>query len=165
MMNCDRALEVPRAELRSCGEVLADAFDGVALVVVQGEEFEAVAQSLPIPDDGSDFNGIGRQRQRDFERNDLAGFEAAGERGADAVLPHFGGASPAGAEFAGLKHFDLQADVDDEAGKPAGKRMFPWGRLRGRGAPRFFSTCSRGLSFFIGRHAIVRLDAEPSKIS
>ena len=31
------------AQLGFCGEVLADALDGVALVIVQGEEFEAIA--------------------------------------------------------------------------------------------------------------------------
>src|SRR6266516_1719923 len=49
-------------QLCSGGEVLADAFDGVALAIVQREEFEAVAQPLAIADDGADFDGIGRER-------------------------------------------------------------------------------------------------------
>ena len=43
------------------------------------------------------------------------------EGGADAVLAHLGGASPAGAELAVLKHFHLQADVDGEARVAAGE--------------------------------------------
>ena len=89
---------------------------------------KSVAEALAVADDGADFDGIGREGQGNFESDDLAGFEASGERGADAVLAHFGGASPAGAEFSGLKHFDLQAHVDGEAGKAAGK-----GDLGGRG--------------------------------
>jgi hypothetical protein len=113
--------------LGSAGEVVADALDGVALVVVEGEEFEAVAQALAVADDGSDFDGIGSEWEGNFEGDDFAGFEAAGEGGADAVLTHFGGASPAGAELAGLKHFDLQADVDNETRETAGE-----GDLAGR---------------------------------
>jgi hypothetical protein len=118
----------PKDFLGFGGEVLADALDSIALAVVEGEEFETVAQALAVTDDGADFDGIGRKGQRDFDGNDLAGFEVAGEGGADAVLAHFGGASPAGAELSGLKHLDLQADVDDEAGKAAGE-----GDLAGRG--------------------------------
>jgi len=44
------------------GEVLADALDGVALAVVEGEEFESVAEALAVADDGADFDGIGRKR-------------------------------------------------------------------------------------------------------
>src|SRR5579872_4878285 len=99
------------------GQILADALDGVALGVVQGEKFEAVAKALAIADDGANLDGIWRQWQRDFKRDDLSGFEAAGESGADAVLSHFSGAAPTGAELAILKHFDLQANVDGEAGK------------------------------------------------
>ena len=101
------------------GEVVADAADGVALLIVQGEEFESVAEALAVADDGADFDGIRSEGQRNFESDDFAGFEAAGESGADAVLAHFGGASPTGAEFSGLKHFDLQADVNDETREAA----------------------------------------------
>ena len=41
------------------GEELADALDGVALAVVEGEELESVAQALAVADDGADFDGIG----------------------------------------------------------------------------------------------------------
>jgi hypothetical protein len=57
--------------------------------------------------------------QRNVERNDLAGFELAGEGGADAILAEFGGASPAVAEFAVLKHADLETDVDGKAREAA----------------------------------------------
>ena len=60
------------------GQVLADALDGVALAVVEGEEFESVAQALAVADDGADFDGIGREGQRNFESDDLSGFETAG---------------------------------------------------------------------------------------
>src|SRR5690348_1181992 len=116
-------LATPREEntRRLCfgGEVVADAADGVALVVVEGEEFESVTQALAIAHDGTHFDGIGREGQGNFQSHNLARLEAAGESGADAVLAHFGGASPAGAEFSRLKHFDLQADVDDKTGKAA----------------------------------------------
>ena len=131
------------------GQVLADALDGVALAVVEGEEFESVAQALAVADDGADFDGIGRKGQRNFKSNDFAGFEASGESGADAVLSHFGGASPAGAEFSGLKHLDLQADVDGEAGKAASEGSLLAGARRAP-ACRFPSSAAAAaaLAFF-----------------
>ena len=111
------------------GEVVADAADGVALLVVEGEEFESVTEALAIADDGAHFDGIGREGQRNFEGDDLAGFEAAGEGGADAVLTHFGGTPPTVAEFPSLEHFDLQADVDDKTGKAAREVNFAGGAL------------------------------------
>ena len=44
------------------GQVLADALDGVALTIVEGEEFKSVAQALAVANDGADFDGIGRER-------------------------------------------------------------------------------------------------------
>ena len=38
-----------------CGEHFADAADGVALCVAESEELEAVAQSLAVADDGTNF--------------------------------------------------------------------------------------------------------------
>jgi len=69
------------------GEIFADAADGISLSFVEGEKFESVAQALAIADDGADFDGIRSKRQRDFESDDFAGFEAAGKSGANAVLP------------------------------------------------------------------------------
>jgi len=89
------------------GEVLADTLNGIALAVVEGEEFESVSESLAVADNGADFDGIGRQGQRNVQRHNFTGIEAAGEGGANAILAHFGGASPAGAELSGLEHFDL----------------------------------------------------------
>jgi hypothetical protein len=103
------------------GQVLADTLEGVALAVVEGEEFEAVAESLTVANDGPNSDGIRSQGQRNVESDDFAGFEAAGKRGADTVLTQFGGASPAGAELTGLEHLDLQADVDGEAGESSGE--------------------------------------------
>ena len=60
------------------GEVVADAVDGVALGVVQGEEFESVAQALAVAHNSPHFDGIRRQGQGDFQRDDLSGFKAAG---------------------------------------------------------------------------------------
>src|ERR1035437_5680186 len=132
---CNSQEERTRRELSSflClgGEVLADALDGVALAVVEGEEFESVAEALAVADDGADFDGIGRKGQGNFQSDDLAGFEASRECGADAVLAHFGGSSPTGAELSGLKHLDLQAHVNGEARKAAGI-----GGLGGRGIAR-----------------------------
>src|SRR5579859_1140835 len=96
------------------GEVVADAADGVALVIVESEEFESVAEALAVTHDGPHFDGIRSEGQRDLQSYNLAGLKAAGECGADAILAHFGGASPTVAEFSSLKHFDLQADVNDE---------------------------------------------------
>src|SRR5579884_76165 len=97
------------------GQVLADALDGVALSVIQGQKFEAVAQTLSVADNGADFDGIRCKGKRDFESDDLAGFQAASEGCPYAILAHFGGASPARTKFAGLEHFDLQTNIDDEA--------------------------------------------------
>src|SRR5579859_7982204 len=83
------------------GEVVADAADGVALVIVESEEFESVAEALAVTHDGPDFDGIRSEGQRNLERDNFARLEAAGESGADAILAHFGGASPTVAEFAG----------------------------------------------------------------
>ncbi|SPE28494.1 hypothetical protein SBA2_40056 [Acidobacteriia bacterium SbA2] len=133
---------------------MADALDGVALAVVEGEEFESVAQALAVADNGADLDGIGREGQRNFESDDLAGFETAGEGGTDAVLTHFGGTSPAGAEFSSLKHLDLQADIDDEAGKAAGEGNFA-GRCVGRytrAATGVGGTGGSGLSFLVFAH-------------
>jgi hypothetical protein len=114
--------------LAFCGEHLADAEDDFALGVAEGQEFEAVAQALAVADDGANFQRVGAEGQRHFERDDFAGFELTGESCADAILAKFGGASPAAAEFAVLKHADLQAEVDGKAGKTASM-----GRPRGCG--------------------------------
>ena len=47
--------------LCSGGKVLADALDGIALVVVQSQELEAVAEALAVTDDGADFNWVRRK--------------------------------------------------------------------------------------------------------
>jgi hypothetical protein len=117
----------------SGGEHFADTADGLALGVAEGEEFEAVTEALAVAHDSANFYGIGTERQRDIERNDFAGFELAGESGADAILTEFGGASPAGAELAALEHADLQTDIDGKARIPANV-----GR-RGRGDDAFFA--------------------------
>lgn len=143
------------------GEVLADAEDGVALSVVEGEEFESVAEALAVADDGADLDGIGREGQRNFESDDLAGFEAAGESSTDAVLAHFCGASPARAELSGLKHFDLQSYVDDEAGEAASKGNLASGRIgRNTRAASGVGGSSSGLSFFIFTHASLHYSCE-----
>ena len=54
-------MTIPFAFLASAGEVVADALDGVALSVVEGEEFEAVAEALAVADDGADLDGIGSE--------------------------------------------------------------------------------------------------------
>ena len=77
------------------------------------------------------FKRIGTEGQRNFEGNDFAAFEFAGEGGADAVLAEFGGASPAGAEFAVLKHADLHAGVEGKARKTASMGSGRRGRLGG----------------------------------
>src|SRR5260370_30668017 len=100
---------------RSGGKHFADAADHVALGLVEGEELEAVAQALAIAHDAAHFQGVGTEGQRNFEGDDFSGFEAAGESRADAILTEFGGASPASAEFAVLKHADLHAGVDGKA--------------------------------------------------
>jgi len=43
------------------GEVVADAADGVALGIVQGEEFEAIAETLDVTNDGANLDGVGRK--------------------------------------------------------------------------------------------------------
>src|SRR4029077_7421541 len=84
----------------------------------------------------------------------LAGFEAAGESGADAVLAHFSGASPASAEFSGLKHFNLQAHVDGEAGKAASEGDLAGGGVGGnaRAASGVSGGSSSGFGFFFFTH-------------
>lgn len=42
-------------------EVVADAVDSDALGVIEGEEFEAVAETLDVTNDGANFDGIGRK--------------------------------------------------------------------------------------------------------
>jgi len=146
-------------------EVLADAHDGVALAVVEGEEFESVAEALAVANDGADFDGIGRKGQGNFQSDDLAGFEAAGKGGADAVLAHFGGASPASAELSGLKHFDLQAYVDDEAGKAASEGDLARRRIGGNTrAASGVGSSGGGLSFFVFTHASLHYSYKSSLI-
>jgi hypothetical protein len=65
------------------------------------------------------------------------------------------------AEFSRLEHFDLQADVNHEAGKPAGKILPARGGAAGRAAAGVFCTRGSGLSFLLDSHVMVRLDAEP----
>jgi len=113
------------------GEHFADAADHIALGLAEGEEFEAVAEALAVTNDGADFQGIGTERQGNFEGNDFSGFEFAGKGGADAILAKFGGASPAVAEFAILKHADLHAGVEGKARVTAGVRAGGRGRFSG----------------------------------
>lgn len=71
-------------------EVIADPADGIALVIIQGQKLEAIAEALAVTDNGTNLDGIGRQGERDIESDDFAGFEAAGEGGPNAVLTHLG---------------------------------------------------------------------------
>src|SRR5579863_6163051 len=93
-------------------------------------------QTLTVTHNGPHFERVRAEWQGDFEGYDFAGFEIAGKGSADAVLAEFRGASPATAEFASLKHFDLHAQIDIEPGIAAGvARRFTasWiGRLRFR---------------------------------
>jgi hypothetical protein len=127
------------SQLASGGKDFADTADDVTLIVIEGEELKTVAQALAITDDGAHFQGIGTEGQRNFERNDFSGFEVAGEGGADAILTEFGGASPASAEFAVLKHADLEAGIDGEARKTAS--VSPGGRRRFCGREFFAGSC------------------------
>jgi hypothetical protein len=129
--------------LAFAGEHFADSMDHVALVIGDGEEFEAVTQALAVADDGTNFQSEAVDRQRNLQGDDFAGFEVAGECSADAVLAEFGGASPATAEFAILEHADLHAGIDGEAREAArvglvtrgfdrfhrrhGREFFAWG--------------------------------------
>src|SRR5215472_3991644 len=133
-------------------EIVADAADGVTLVLVQREEFESVAQTLAIADDGADFDGIRRERQRNFEGDDFSRFEAAGQSGTNTVLTHLSRASPAAAKFPRLKHFHLQANVNREARKTASVRYFaPAGARTGdRGGLLIRGS---GSGFFVVTHA------------
>src|SRR6476620_7610394 len=134
-------------------QVFADTLDGVALVIVQGEEFESIAESLAVANDGADFDGVRSERQRDFKRDDFSRLEAAGEGCADSILAHFSGASPAGAEFSGLEHLHLQADVDDEAGKAARELRLASRHIRGSVRASCVSRSGGGLSFLLVVHA------------
>jgi hypothetical protein len=42
------------------GQVLAHPLDGVALALIQRQEFESVFQALAVAYDGADFNGVRR---------------------------------------------------------------------------------------------------------
>ena len=112
---------------------MADTADGFALRFAERKELETVAQALTIADDGADFQRIRTEGQRNIERYNLAGFQFAGERCADAILTHFSGASPTGAEFAALKHADLETGVEGKAGIPANVGG------RGRGGSAFLA--------------------------
>lgn len=117
---------------RSGSEVLTDALNGVALGIAEGKEFESIAEPLAVAHDGADLDGIGSKGQRDFESDDLAGFEFAGESGTNAILTDFGGASPTSAKLAVLKHPDLEAGVESEAGKTASEGNLAGGSFSGR---------------------------------
>jgi hypothetical protein len=131
------------------GEVFADPADGVALVIVQRQKLEAVAQALAVADNGTNLDRIGRQGQRDIESDDFARLEAARKGGTDAVLTHFSGPSPAAAEFSDLKHFDLQADIDCKARKAAGVLSL-WAMAGAGWSARLCGGCCAG--FIVGAH-------------
>ena len=135
------------------GEVFADSADGVALALVQGQEFEAVAKSLAIADNGANLDGIRSERQGDVESDDLTWFEAAGESGSDSVLANFGGTSPAGTEFPRLKHFDLQADIDRETGEAPGEIGFSARPMAGGSAGSCSCSSGSGPGFILSAHA------------
>jgi hypothetical protein len=44
----------------SGGEILADSLDGVALILVQRQEFETIAEALAVTNDCAHFDGIRR---------------------------------------------------------------------------------------------------------
>jgi hypothetical protein len=117
----------------SSGEHLTDAADGFALGFAERKELETVTQTLAVTHDGANSQRIGTEGQRDIKRNNFAGFELAGESRAYAVLSEFGGASPAGTEFAALKHADLETGVDGKAGITANVGG------RGRGGSAFLA--------------------------
>ena len=120
-------------------------------MIVQGQKLEAIAEALAVADNGTNLDGIGCKGKRDIECDDFAGLETAGEGSADAVLAHLGGASPTAAEFSGLEHFDLQADVDGKTRKAARVVHF-WGPMAGCGlCPRFCCGCC-GARFVVGAH-------------
>jgi hypothetical protein len=101
------------------GEHFADTLEDVALLGVEREELESVAQALTEADDGADFKRVRTERKRDFEGNDFTAFQFAGEGCADAILTEFSGASPAIAKFSALKHAHLHPDIDSEAWEAA----------------------------------------------
>ena len=57
------------------GEIFADAANSVPLAIVQSEEFEAVAQALAVANDGSYFDRIRSEWERDIESYDFPGFK------------------------------------------------------------------------------------------
>jgi len=134
------------------GEIFANAADRVALVIVQREEFKSVAQALPISHDRANFDRIRSQRQRDFQRDDLARLEAPREGGTDTILPHLSRASPARPEFPRLKHLYLQPDINHESGEASGVLNFS-GRSLGRRSCAGVSACGSGDSFLVFAHA------------
>jgi hypothetical protein len=57
--------------------VLADARDGVALIVIQGEEFDFLAQASTIADDGAHSDTPGGVSGRRFQGHNLADVDGA----------------------------------------------------------------------------------------
>ena len=146
------------------GEIFADAANSVALAIVQSEEFEAVAQALAVANDGSYFDRIRSERERDIESYDFPGLEAAGQSGADTVLTHFGRTSPAIAEFSCLEHFDLQPDIDRETGKAPGELDFS-ARTMSRSSAGGLGGSRCGAGFFVSAHAAITRSASNRDIS
>jgi hypothetical protein len=116
---------------------LTDAANGFTLGFAERKELETITQTLAVTHDSANSQRIGTEGQRDIKRNNFATFELAGERRADAILSEFGGASPASAEFAALKHADLETGVDGKAGITANVG----GRGRGGGSAFLAWSC------------------------
>src|SRR5690349_14979390 len=71
-------------------------------------------KSLPVAHDGTHFQRIRAQRQRDLEGHDLSWLQIARQGAADSILAQFGRPSPATVELSRLKHLHLHAHVEQK---------------------------------------------------
>src|SRR5205807_7795229 len=75
---------------------------------------KSVVKSLPVAHDGTHFQRIWAQRQRDLQGHDLSRLQIACQGAANSILPQLGRPSPATLKLSPLKHLHLHADVEQK---------------------------------------------------
>lgn len=102
-------------------EHFAGLVHNLPLVSSQCEEFKAVAQPIAIAHQRAYFHGIGSFGKSQFERDDLARLQLAGEGRANSVPTHLIGTAPYGVGLAIAEKLEGEADIQRISRKTAAR--------------------------------------------
>ena len=100
-------------------QYLACAMYGVSLDRINGQEFEAVLESVLVAHDSAQFHRLGRQRHMEFKGDHFTGLQFSGQGAPNALLPQHVGATPDGGANALAEGMHEHANVQLMAREPS----------------------------------------------